>query len=160
MVKDEKLTIAAASAVDLDVVRALFSEYARSLAFSLEYQGWEEELRALPGKYAPPRGLILLARTGGEAAGCVALRALEEEGACEMKRLYVRPGCRGLGVGAALVERLIDEAKGLGYRVLRLDTVAEQMQSATAMYRALGFREIAPYYESAIAGTVYFELSL
>lgn len=113
----------------------------------------------MPGKYAPPQGRLLLAREGDTAAGCVALRPLEG-GICEMKRLYVRPAFRGRSLGRTLTERVIDEARGIGYDRMRLDTVEPVMRTAVALYRTLGFRQIAPYGEHPIAGTLFMELRL
>jgi len=149
----------ARDAAALEAVRTLFREYAASLDFGLDYQDFDGELAALPGKYAPPAGALLLATVGGEAAGCGALRELAP-GIAEMKRLYVRHAFRALGLGRALTLRLIDEARSRGHRRLRLDTVDASMARALALYRALGFVEIAPYYPSPIPGTVFLELDL
>ena len=106
---------------------------------------WEEELASLPGKYAPPGGALLLATVDGAPAGCVALRDLGE-GICEMKRMFVWPGLQGKGVGRALGEAILGEARALGYRTMRLDTSFRQ-QEALALYRRLGFHDIEPYYD-------------
>ncbi len=113
----------------------------------------------MPGKYAPPPGRLLLARDGDAVAGCVALRPLESK-ICEMKRLHVRPDFRGRGLGRTLTERVIAEARAIGYAGIRLDTIEPVMRPAVALYRALGFREIAPYGEHPIAGTLFMELQL
>ena len=144
---------------DLDAVRSLFSEYAGSLDFPLDYQGFDAELAGLPGKYAPPEGALLLARVDGEAAGVVALRRLEP-GICEMKRLYVRPAFTGRALGRALAEGIVQTARERGYRRLRLDTIGAKMQAAVKLYRSMGFVEIAPYYPSPVPDTVYMELIL
>jgi putative acetyltransferase len=143
----------------IEQVRALFLEYRQSLGFSLCFQSFDEELKNLPGAYAPPSGRLLLARSGGHAAGCIALRKLDA-GICEMKRLYVRPDFRGLGLGRMLVERLIAEARAIGYERMRLDTVASAMQDAIALYRRTGFQEIAPYSNIPIEGALWMELLL
>jgi putative acetyltransferase len=143
----------------LATIRKLFLEYAESLGFSLCFQGFEKELAELPGDYVPPEGRLLLARFEGQPAGCVALHKLAPE-ICEMKRLYVRPQFRSKGLGKALAERIINEARQIGYKKLRLDTVEPVMRAAVAMYRTLGFREIAPYRPNPIEGALYMELEL
>jgi len=144
---------------DIEQARSLFLEYGQSLGFSLCFQSFDEELKSLPGAYGPPSGRLLLARCAGHAAGCVALRKLEG-GICEMKRLYVRPGDRGLGLGRMLVERLIAEARAIGYERMRLDTIASAMQDAIALYRRMGFVEIAPYSSIPLESALWMELLL
>lgn len=151
--------VEAESSQQIAAVRALFLEYANSLNFSLCFQSFEEELAELPGKYAPPAGRLLLATHGLQFAGCVALHKLENE-ICEMKRLYVRPQFRGKGLGRVLAERVVADAREIGYKRLRLDTVEPVMRDAVALYRKLGFREIAPYRENPIEGALYMELRL
>jgi putative acetyltransferase len=137
--------------------RELFLEYAQSLGFSLCFQNFDQELAELPGSYAPPEGRLLLAEYDGQLAGCVALHKLEPL-ICEMKRLYVRPQFRGKRLGLALADRIIAEAKQIGYKRMRLDTVEPIMKDAVAMYRRIGFREIPPYCNNPIAGALYMEL--
>jgi ribosomal protein S18 acetylase RimI-like enzyme len=156
----EGLTIAQAQTpAKIALVRDLFLEYAQSLGFSLCFQSFDQELAGLPGDYAPPEGRLLLAEYKGDLAGCVALHKVEP-GICEMKRLYLRPQFRGKGLGRALAEALISEARGIGYRRMRLDTVEPMMKTAVALYRQFGFREIAPYRANPIEGAVYMELEL
>jgi len=139
--------------------RELFLEYAASLGFSLCFQNFDQELAGLPGEYAPPEGRLLLAEYEGQLAGCVALHKLEP-GICEMKRLYLRPQFRGKGLGRALAEHLMAEAHQIGYLRMRLDTVEPVMKDAVAMYRAMGFREIASYRPNPITGALYMEIGL
>jgi putative acetyltransferase len=148
-----------ATSGDVDRVRALFREYEQSLGVDLCFQGFAEELAALPGAYAPPRGRLLMALDDrGQAAGCIALRPLAND-VCEMKRLYLRPSLRGKGAGRALARRIMDEARAAGYRAMRLDTLPT-MTEAIAMYESLGFRRIEPYYPSPVPGTIYMERTL
>jgi putative acetyltransferase len=139
--------------------RELFLEYAQSLGFSLCFQNFDKELANLPGDYAPPDGRLLLAEFEGQVAGCVALHKLED-GICEMKRLYLRSPFRGKGRGRAIADRIIAEARTIGYRRMLLDTVEPVMKDAVEMYRRIGFREIAPYCKNPIAGALYMELQL
>ena len=139
--------------------RELFLEYAQSLGFSLCFQNFDAELAGLPGEYAPPDGRLLLATVEDRLAGCVALHKLDSN-TCEMKRLYLRPQFRGKGVGRAVTNRIIAEARQIGYQKIRLDTVEPVMKDAVAMYRRLGFREIDPYRANPMAGALYMELDL
>ncbi len=148
----------ARTAEDIALVGELFREYAASIGVDLEYQGFSSELAGLPGQYAPPSGDLLFAKVNGEAAGCVALRALDQS-ILEMKRLYVRPSARGTGLGKLLVEAAISIARQNGYAELRLDTLAS-MASAQKLYGALGFVEIPPYGSSFLPGTRFYSLSL
>jgi GNAT superfamily N-acetyltransferase len=141
---------------DLDVVRELFADYQRDLPFDLSFQNFREEVAALPGRYAPPAGRLLLARCESTPAGCVALRQIGD-GLCEMKRLFVRPESRERGIGRALARAIVEEARQIGYKRMRLDTVLEPAKS---LYRSLGFREIPPYQHVPIDGVVFMELEL
>jgi GNAT superfamily N-acetyltransferase len=143
---------------DIASVGKLFREYAASIGVDLEYQGFSSELATLPGQYAPPSGDLLVANVNGEAAGCVALRALDQS-TLEMKRLYVRPSARGTGLGKLLVETAISIARQNGYVELRLDTLAS-MASARRLYGAMGFVEIQPYGNAFLPGTRFYSLSL
>ncbi len=149
----------AESPAQIAQARELFLEYAESLGFSLCFQSFDQELAGLPGDYAPPDGRLLMAEYRGQLAGCVALHKLEF-GICEMKRLYLRPQLRGRGLGRTLAETVIAEARLIGYRKMRLDTVNPVMPNAVAMYRRLGFVEIEPYRSNPMEGALYMELAL
>ena len=144
---------------DIEQARELFLEYADSLGFSLCFQGFDKELAELPGMYSPPDGRLLLATVDDQAAGCAGLHKLES-GVCEMKRLYVRPAFRGAGLGRRLATTTIAEARGIGYKKMRLDTIVGKMDRAIELYRQLGFREIEPYRPNPIQGALYMELTL
>lgn len=143
---------------EIEEVQRLFREYAELLGVDLCFQGFEEELAGLPGKYAPPEGALLIAKEGQTTAGCVALRRLEE-GVCEMKRLFVRPRFQGQGMGRALAERIIREGANLGYKTMRLDTL-DRLKEAMRLYETLGFKRTLPYYRNPIPGVVYWEVCL
>ncbi|MGA2345511.1 MAG: GNAT family N-acetyltransferase [Candidatus Sulfotelmatobacter sp.] len=149
----------AESPTQIAQVRELFLEYAQSLGFSLCFQNFDQELANLPGDYAPPQGRLLLASFEEQLAGCVALHPLDPS-ICEMKRLYLRPRFRGKGLGRTLADRIIAEARHIGYRSMRLDTVEPVMKDAVAMYRKLGFKEIPPYCPNPMSGVVCMELLL
>lgn len=160
---------AAGSPRDIELARTLFVEYAQWLKVDLCFQGFDRELASLPGAYAPPRGRLLLAGGPDAALGCVALRPLDhghsvaapgtEVAMGEVKRLYVKPLRRGEGWGQHLAHAIVDEARVIGYRELKLDTL-EWMSAARMLYASLGFRECAPYYENPLAGVVYMSLAL
>jgi putative acetyltransferase len=143
---------------DIATVRVLIREYAAFLGHDLAFQHFEEEMAGLPGKYAPPAGALFLATVGiaaggAEPAGCVAVRRLAR-GICEMKRLFVRTEYRGFGVGRALAEAAVNAGRELGYERMRLDTL-EKLQGAVSLYRAMGFRRIAPYYHNPLPGAQF-----
>ncbi|MBC7919341.1 MAG: GNAT family N-acetyltransferase [Rhodoferax sp.] len=150
------------SSADLDGVRVLFREYAESLGVDLCFQNFETELRGLPGEYAPPYGALLIALVDGALAGCCAVRPLHSVdyvNASEMKRLYVRPQFRGLGLGRQLSEAILDSAQTAGFDCILLDTL-DDMEAARALYQELGFAEIPPYYYNPIAGAHYLKADL
>lgn len=148
------------SPADLAATIDLFRAYGASLGIDLAYQDFEAELAAMPGKYTPPAGELLLARAAdGEAVGCVALRPLDVPGCCEMKRLYVAPPGRGGGLGRRLVDAVVQVAERIGYREVRLDTLPT-MAGAQALYRKLGFEVTEPYYATAVAGTLFMRRTL
>jgi GNAT superfamily N-acetyltransferase len=140
---------------EIAAAAALFREYADWLGIDLTFQDFANELATLPGKYAPPEGELMLAYSlSGDALGCVGVRPLDGAAVCEMKRLFVRPAARGLGIGRALVEAIIGAAEALGYAEMKLDTLP-WMDSAAALYREFGFTEIAAYYDNPVPGTRY-----
>jgi putative acetyltransferase len=145
---------------DIALARMLIEEYARWLGEDLCFQGFERELATLPGSYAPPRGRLLLAGERDDAFGCIALHPLDDENAsAEVKRLWVQPRARGGDWGRRLTVRLIDEARAIGYRELKLDTL-RRLSHACALYQRLGFVECEPYYHNPIASVVYMRLPL
>lgn len=156
------IVIRDAAGADIATVRRLFEAYAASLDVDLCFQGFAEELAGLPGDYAPPRGVLLLAEQDGEAIGCVALRPLAREGndtIGEVKRLYAVPRARGAQAGRRLMHVLLERARAIGYDTLKLDTLAT-MTRAKALYETLGFRECAPYYPNPLPGVTYMALPL
>ena len=142
----------------IEQVRRLYREYNDFLGVDLSFQGFERELANLPGAYGPPSGALLLAEGPAGAAGCVGLRRLGE-GICEMKRLYVRPAFRGMGLGRKLAVRIIETSLQMNYLRMRLDTL-DRLTEAIGLYRALGFTTIAPYYPNPLPGVTYWELDL
>ncbi len=143
---------------DYREARVLLREYEAESEVDLCFQGFEEEVEALERAYGPPGGRFLILRSGERTAGCVALRDLGG-GVCEMKRLYLRPGFRGRGLGRRCAERIVREAREMGYAALRLHTLPA-MRAAVALYRSMGFREIDPYAENPVEGALFMELGL
>ena len=146
----------------MDAIREIFQEYADGLGIDLCFQQFDAELASLPGEYQEPRGGLLMARVGGELAGCCALRPLDNAdypNAAEMKRLYVRKAFRGFGLGRQLSEAILDTARRAGYTCVLLDTLSE-MDAARSLYEDLGFVEIAPYYHNPISGAHYLKVDL
>ena len=143
---------------DRATVESLFREYVSSLSEDISFQNVDDELATLPGKYAAPAGIVLIAREDDTAAGAVAYRMVEP-GVCEMKRLYVRPAFRGRDLGRELANELIEHARANGYRTMLLDTLAS-MSAARALYRDLGFVPTEPYYDNPLPGVMYMALEL
>lgn len=146
----------------MPAVREIFVEYAEQLGVDLQFQGFEQELASLPGDYAPPRGMLVLALVDGEVAGCCALRPLDDvdiANAAEMKRLYVRKPFRRFGLGRQLAEAVLDHARTEGYDCVLLDTL-DDMEAARALYADLGFEEIEPYYHNPLPGSHYLKVEL
>ena len=166
-----KILKQAQSPDEIEIARGLFREYAAGLNIDLCFQNFDQEVNGLPGNYVPPSGRLLLAIEGEQVAGCIALRSLNTESQkpdreggqvsdCEMKRLYIRPEFRGHGLGKRLVTTLLDAAREIGYERMLLDTLPGKMDEAIALYRSLGFREIAPYYHNPVTGALFMELLL
>ena len=149
---------AAGTRAHIESARQLFLEYQKSLNFDLCFQNFDVEVANLPGDYAPPSGSLLIAEADGATAGCVALRKISDE-ICEMKRLYVRPEFRRLGVGRRLAVAIVEEGRAKGYAQMRLDTLSS-MTEAIALYKSLGFKAIEPYRHNPLEGAVFMELSL
>lgn len=142
----------------IQTIRDLFREYEAFLQVDLCFQRFEEELSGLPGRYAPPQGSLLLASATGRAAGCVAMRPMDED-VCEMKRLYVRPSYLGRGLGKKLARSVIEQARTAGYATMRLDTL-DKLRPALSLYTGLGFQTCPPYYDNPLPGVVYMERAL
>jgi GNAT superfamily N-acetyltransferase len=148
----------AESSAQIAAVRSLIAEYVEWLGIDLSYQSFPEEFAALPWRYVPPRGDLLLAMDLEEPAGCVALKPIDPD-SCELKRFFVRPRFRGRGIGLALGRAIVDRARRIGYRRMRLDTLPS-MSAAIAVYRAMGFRPIEAYHPTPVQGTLFMELDL
>lgn len=157
--RDIRIEIAA-TVEDFDAARELIQEYADWLAVDLCFQDYDAEIAGLDTYYGPPTGRLYLAKVDGAAAGCMAVRALPAAGEGELKRLYVRPAYRGLGIGGTLLARTIAAGREIGYRRLRFDTWPERMPEAQAMYRRLGLVETSPYYDNPVEGVIFMKLDL
>jgi len=142
---------------DIEMARGLFLEYQASIDVDLGYQGFTDEVASLPGAYAAPRGRLLLAEVDGVTCACIALRPLNET-TCEIKRLYVRPSHRGLGLGRTMVTRVLEEAQAIGYGQVYLDTLPS-MSEATAIYVSFGFEDVPPYRFSPVPGTRFMAIT-
>jgi len=143
----------------LTEVQRLFLEYEKWLNVDLCFQGFEEEVNSLPGKYSPPDGRLYIAKDNSSYIGCIALRKIED-GICEMKRLYLTEAARGKGIGYKMIELIIQDAKDIGYKVMRLDTIKEKMPKAVSLYKSFGFKETKPYYHNPNPHTLFMELDL
>ena len=151
--------IQAETAEQIEQAQKIFREYEAWIGLSLCFQNFDDEVKNLPGKYAAPEGRLFLAFAGGKLAGCVALRKLED-GVCEMKRLFVKENARGRRIGVTLLEKLIEEARTIGYEKMRLDTFPPKMGKAVRLYESYGFRAIPPYYPNPYGDTLFMELAL
>lgn len=154
--------IPAGSPDQITHAKSLMLEYRDSISTPLCFQGFDTEMASLPGRYAPPTGVLLLALDGAMPVGCIALREIDpgpRGRTCEMKRLFVRPTHRAAGLGRALCEELITRAKTMNYAAMRLDTDTA-MTSAQRLYESLGFKDIPKYNNDPIPDTRFFELTL
>lgn len=158
MTHSRTVNIRPSTPADLPAVRALLRDYLAWVGLDLSFQDFEGEVRALPGDYAPPRGALLVAEVGADTVAMIALRPLADN-VCEMKRLFVHPSARGLGIARALITRLMNEARTIGYREMRLDTLPA-MSEAQAIYETFGFGDIEAYYETPIKGTRFMGVRL
>lgn len=149
--------IEASTAEEYKAAVGLFNEYIASLDFDLDFQHVDHELTILPTMYGPPSGRLFLVRAKGTFVGCAALRRIENDTTCELKRMYLQPACRGLGIGKAIMEKSIAVARSLGYITMKLDTIGYKMPWAVKLYESYGFRETAPYNHNPHAGVLYFE---
>lgn len=143
---------------DLENIKLLFNEYTTMLGVNLTFQGYDEEIKNLPGKYALPYGRLYIAYYDNKAAGCIALRKFENDG-CEMKRLFVRPEYRHLKIGKKLVDKIIEDARELKYKYMVLDTLSN-LHEAVSLYKKSGFQEVEAYYENPLDNVLYFKLEL
>jgi len=138
----------------------IFKEYAESLDFTLSFQSFDEELTTLPIMYGQPAGALLLVEDEGNYAGAVGLRQIENEFTCEVKRMYIKPEYQGKGIGKALMARVLETAKSMNYKIIKLDTLGPKMPAAVGLYKSFGFKEAAPYNYNPYEGVLYFERKL
>ena len=138
----------------------IFKEYAESLNFTLSFQSFDDELTILPKMYGLPTGALLLAENNGEFVGAVGLRQIENEYTCEVKRMFIRPGYQGKGIGKALMTAVIETAKAMHYKTIKLDTLGPKMPAAVGLYKSFGFKETTPYNFNPYEGVLYFEREL
>jgi len=151
--------IQATTEEQIDTARELFKEYAAELAIDMCFQNFDQELKTLPGKYAQPDGRLLLAYADENLVGCIALRKLDNR-TCEMKRLFLRPAFRGKGYGRQMIDKLLEAAREIGYERMWLDSLPGKMDSAIALYRERGFKEIPAYYDNPLEDVVYLERAI
>lgn len=156
----EIATLEARASEDIEAVRDLIVEYAAWLDIDLCFQNYDAEIADLAAAYGAPAGRLYLVRADRSPAACIALRPLAIEGEAELKRLYVRPAYRGQGIARMLVQRGIADARTIGYRILRLDTLPPRMSEADALYRSFGFQPTPPYYDNPYEGVVFYGLEL
>jgi ribosomal protein S18 acetylase RimI-like enzyme len=154
-----KEIVAVTTNEQIETTRQLFGEYEKWLDMDLCFQSFKEEMQNLPGKYSLPDGRLYLANIDGQAVGCIALRKIGD-GICEMKRLFLRDAVRGHGLGKTLIEKVIADAREIGYTKMRLDTYPPKMGKAVSLYESHGFRSIEPYYDNPHDGVLYMELDL
>ena len=138
----------------------IFKEYAESLDFTLSFQSFDDELTILPVMYGAPTGTLLLVEDDGTYIGAVGLRQIENETTCEVKRMYIRPGYQGKGIGKALMSSVIEVARSLNYKIIKLDTLGPKMPAAVGLYQSFGFKETTPYNFNPYEGVLYFEREL
>jgi putative acetyltransferase len=148
--------IQATTPIHYEAGAALFKEYAASLDFTLCFQSFDEELKIIPQMYGPPTGSLLLVETAGQYIGTVGLRRIENDRTCEVKRMYIRPGYQGKGIGKALMEKVLETAATLNYRIIKLDTLSK-MSAAVGLYKSFGFVETKPYNYNPHEEVLYFE---
>ncbi len=150
----------ATKAAEYSAAFVLFKEYVASLDFDLGFQNFDHELTILPDMYGPPTGRLFLVVVDGEFVGCAALRRIENDTTCELKRMYLRPNYRHLGIGKAIMEKAMETARALGYKTMKLDTIGYKMPNAVKLYKSFGFQETQPYNHNPYEGVIYFSKEL